>query len=80
MNFLIIIRILALVLIALLTFFSKSLFKKRKKEVPKEEFEQFEKNEDGLYPWEVNTDDDPKHLPEDARRFVEKDKIRRGKW
>ena len=40
----------------------------------------FEKDENGLYPWENNTDDSPKSIPANAKRFHEKNKIRRGRW
>ena len=78
MNILSVLRIGALVLIALI--FVKSLLKKKQRVSNDQDLQHFEKNEDGLYPWEINTDDDPKHIPDDAKRFVEKDKIQRGKW
>ena len=78
MNILSILRIGALLLIALI--FVKSLFKKKKRISNDQDLQNFEKNEDGLYPWEVNTDDNPKNIPANAKRFVEEGKVQRGKW
>ena len=70
-------RLFALVFIALLTVGSQ-LFGKKKQE--SEELDHFEKDANGLYPWEVHTDDSPDAIPKNAPRFVEQNKIRRGKW
>lgn len=80
MSFMNVLRVGALFLIGIITLFSASLFKKDRKNEDGNDLESFEKNEDGLYPWEINTDDSPHNIPSDATRFVEKDKIRRGRW
>lgn len=53
---------------------------KKKRQQKEEDFSQFEKNEEGLYPWEVDTDDSPSRIDEKARRYVNKHQPRRGKW
>lgn len=40
----------------------------------------YEKNEDGLYPWEIDQDDSPKRIAEDARRFNNNWAPQRGRW
>lgn len=40
----------------------------------------FKKNEEGLYPWEADTDNSPKRISPNTPRFVEKERIRRGHW
>lgn len=42
----------------------------------------FEKNEDGLYPWEVNTDDDPKNMDKNAQPDMDVIDYfpQRGRW
>ncbi|GFH40950.1 hypothetical protein [Pseudolactococcus insecticola] len=42
----------------------------------------YEKNEDGLYPWEVDTDISPKRISKDAEAFRDKENARpsRGRW
>ncbi|MDR2833343.1 MAG: hypothetical protein LBV67_06490 [Streptococcaceae bacterium] len=40
----------------------------------------YEKNEEGLYPWEVDTDDDPKKIPEDATPISHNWGPQRGQW
>jgi hypothetical protein len=59
--------------------------KKQRKKITEEEEnkileETFEKNEDGLYPWEVDTDDSPKSIPKDAKRVQNSWGPQRGKW
>jgi hypothetical protein len=40
----------------------------------------YEKNEDGLYPWEIDQDDSPKRITKDARRFNNEWAPQRGRW
>ena len=76
-----ILKVIALALIAWLTFFSPLFLTKIKIEKEKQEvLKNYEKNEAGLYPWEVDRDDNPKNIPKNAKKFVEKDRIRRGRW
>jgi hypothetical protein len=42
--------------------------------------EKFEKNEEGKYPWEENTDDDPKHIGENAKPVSLDTTPQRGRW
>jgi len=68
------------VLFLIVVIFIRMLLSSKKKKTQEEQLDQFEKNEEGLYPWEVNTDDDPSHIPTNAKPFVEQDKIKRGRW
>ena len=74
------VRVLALVIIVFTVFFVRQYRRLKRKTTTVENLEQYEKDENGRYPWEINTDDSPKKIPTDAKRFVEKDKIRRGRW
>ena len=60
------------------------LHKKRKKVTHEEDMKEveqnFEKDENGLYPWEVDTDDDPKHIPDDAKPISTNWGPQRGRW
>lgn len=42
--------------------------------------EQYEKDENGLFPWEVDTDDSPDRVAADAKRFQYNDRPKRGRW
>lgn len=74
------VRVLVLATLVFIVFFVGQYRKLKRKTTINENLEQYEKDANGLYPWEVNTDDSPKKIPADAKRFVEKDKIRRGRW
>ena len=67
------IRFIALILIALSYF----LMRLRKKN---ERSEDSQKNEEGLYPWEADTDDSPDRIPANAKRYVNKARLKRGRW
>jgi|GEM_PF-2798973 len=55
--------------------------KKVTKEQDDHEVEQyFEKDENGLYPWEADTDDDPKHISKDAKPISHNWGPQRGRW
>lgn len=41
---------------------------------------QYEKNEDGLYPWEVDQDNSPERIEKTATRYVNQARPRRGRW
>lgn len=73
-------RVLVLLVVFLLVGIVQQLRKVKKKGKITENLDEYEKNGNGLYPWEVDTDDSPNRIPADAKRFIEKDKIRRGKW
>ncbi|WP_206859504.1 hypothetical protein [Candidatus Enterococcus mangumiae] len=57
---------------------------KKKKHHQADSFEtdlsQYEKNEEGLYPWEVDADDSPKRIDQKAKRYVNQARPKRGKW
>lgn len=76
------IRFIALILIAIAYFFTRR--KKNKNHLMNStndsEVKNFKKNEDGLYPWEVDTNDSPKNIPKDAKRYVNKARLKRGRW
>ncbi|EOH92041.1 hypothetical protein [Enterococcus pallens] len=40
----------------------------------------YEMDENGLYPWEVDTDDSPERIPKDATRYVNRKSPKRGGW
>lgn len=43
--------------------------------------EKYLKDENGLYPWEKNTDDCPHNIPKDAKRYpYTSGRPRRGRW
>ncbi|MCD5003372.1 hypothetical protein IV487_12960 [Enterococcus saccharolyticus] len=74
------IRILVLFGLAIYAFVIKNKIKKRRQEHIDQSLENYEKDENGLYPWEANTDDSPENIPQNAKVFKEKDKVRRGGW
>ncbi len=41
---------------------------------------QYEKNEEGLYPWEVDQDPSPDRIEKSATRYVNQARPRRGRW
>lgn len=41
---------------------------------------QYEKNEEGLYPWEVDQDNSPARIEKTATRYVNQARPRRGRW
>lgn len=75
------IRFIALILIAL-SYFLMRLRKKneRGEDSQKDELQNFQKNEEGLYPWEADTDDSPDRIPANAKRYVNKARLKRGRW
>lgn len=42
--------------------------------------ELYDKNEEGLYPWEADTDDSPERIPQNAQRYVNTHGPKRGRW
>lgn len=58
--------------------------KGKKKVTEQEDLENVEKyykkNEDGLYPWEVNTNDHPDSIPKNSKRMNNSWGPKRGKW
>jgi hypothetical protein len=63
------------------------LVTKKKREKLKEDedtmlSQQYEKDENGLYPWESDTDDSPDRIPDDARRYSNRKTggPKRGRW
>lgn len=46
----------------------------------KDSLKNFTKDSNGFYPWEVDTNDSPKRIAENTPKFVQKERIRRGRW
>lgn len=75
------IRFIALALIAVSYLITRLQKKEEHKKKPASlDFSNYEKNEAGLYPWEVDTDDSPERIPENAKRYVNKARLKRGRW
>lgn len=54
---------------------------KRNHEIVPEDLSNYEKDGDGLYPWERDTDDSPKNIDKNAKRYInKKDGPKRGRW
>ena len=51
-----------------------------KNNLKESDLSQYKKNEDGLYPWEVDQDDSPKRIEPNASRYVNQARPRRGRW
>lgn len=75
------IRFIALILIAL-SYFLMRLRKKKEHAVHStdDELKNFQKNENGLYPWEADTDDSPDRITENTKRYVNKARLKRRRW
>ncbi|MHC5247245.1 hypothetical protein [Enterococcus sp. LJL90] len=69
--------LIVLGLMAILYFANRK--KQKKIDESDEDLANYSKNQDGLYPWEVDQDDSPKRVASDARP-VKIDKPRRGRW
>ncbi|EPH95997.1 MULTISPECIES: hypothetical protein [unclassified Enterococcus] len=41
---------------------------------------EYEKDENGLYPWEADQDDSPQRIEKTATRYVNQARPRRGRW
>ena len=75
------IRFIALALIAVSYLITRLRKKEEHKKKPASlDFSNYEKNEAGLYPWEVDTDDSPERIPENAKRYVNTARLKRGRW
>ncbi|MBF8807743.1 MAG: hypothetical protein IC227_04345 [Enterococcus lacertideformus] len=74
------IRFVALALIGL-SYLGFRLKKKRDHQITalENDWSPYQKNEDGLYPWEVDQDDSPKRIAQTATRYVNQARPRRGK-
>ncbi|OJG80907.1 hypothetical protein RV10_GL003906 [Enterococcus pallens] len=42
--------------------------------------ESYQKDENGLYPWEADTDDSPQRIPKDAKKYIHNAGPKRGRW
>lgn len=40
----------------------------------------YQKDENGLYPWEADTDDSPDRVDKNSKRYVYNDRPKRGGW
>ncbi|MBL1227773.1 hypothetical protein IW492_00825 [Enterococcus sp. BWB1-3] len=80
MKFYGLIRFLVLFILAAYTFLIRKKIRKRRKGRLSDSLKNYSKDIDGLYPWEKNTDNSPKSIPANAKRFKEKEKIKRGRW
>ena len=74
-----IIRMLLLFGLTVIVILIRKKTKKREDNKTSESLENYTKDENGLYPWEKNTDDSPENIPPDAKVFKEKDKIKRSR-
>ena len=59
--------------------------RKSKKSITKEQDtlniqKHFERDVNGQFPWEVNTDNDPRNIPKDSKRISNNWAPKRGKW
>lgn len=45
-----------------------------------EDLSHYEMDENGRYPWEVDTDDSPKRISQEAKRYVNQHGPKRGRW
>jgi len=75
--------IMVLALLGMAFYYLKN--RKRRKVISEEEEQQrideiYEKNNEGYYPWEVDTDDNPKRIPQNSKRMVHRWGPRRGRW
>lgn len=75
------IRFIALSLIGLSYFIFKVRRKKERKgqQLPSD-LTGYEKDENGLYPWENDEDDSPERIKKTATRYVNQARPRRGRW
>lgn len=76
--------IMGLSLVAMLGFQYLKIRRARKRITVEEEQkmidETYEKDENGLYPWETDTNDSPKRIPKDAMRVSNDWAPKRGRW
>ena len=75
------IRFAALALIGL-SYLGFRLKKKKdhQSETLENDWSQYQKNEEGLYPWEEDQDDSPQRIEKTATTYVNQARPRRGKW
>lgn len=76
------IRFIALLLIGL-TYLLMRISKKKDRKTHSEgdnDLSAYQKNQAGLYPWEVDTDNSPERIPPNAKRYVNKARLKRGRW
>ncbi|EMF0150242.1 hypothetical protein G9L34_000193 [Enterococcus hirae] len=75
------IRFAALALIGL-SYLGFRLKKKKdhQSETLENDWSQYQKNEERLYPWEEDQDDSPQRIEKTATRYVNQARPRRGKW
>ncbi|WP_165003307.1 MULTISPECIES: hypothetical protein [unclassified Enterococcus] len=45
-----------------------------------EDLSRYEKNQEGLYPWEQDQNDSPNRIEKNAARYVNQARPRRGRW
>lgn len=71
----------ALMIFLLLTSigFISQRFRKPEREV-QEDLSQFEVDEEGLYPWEVDQDDSPERIGKETKRYINQHGPKRGRW
>lgn len=76
------IRFIALVVIGVAYAVTHSRRKKTHKQAHQadHELKNYKKNEEGLYPWEEDIDDSPTRIPDDAKRYINKARLKRGRW
>lgn len=79
------IRRVLLILVVVVSSIQYIRIHKGRKKVTKEQDEAniqkyFKQNEEGQYPWEVDTNDDPKSIPKDSQRINNSWGPKRGRW
>lgn len=75
------ILLILFVFVSIFVYF-KERKRKRKHLLTDEELEEiYERDENGLFPWEVNTNDSPKEIPKEATRYYyDQGRPKRGRW
>ncbi|MBO1305894.1 hypothetical protein JZO70_06970 [Enterococcus sp. 669A] len=61
-------------------YFLRQKFKRRRLYDEESIEEIYQKDENGLYPWEADTDDSPDRIPEDAKKYIHQAGPKRGRW
>lgn len=69
------------VIISSITYLSlRRQHKKDRTQLEHQVDETYEKDENGLFPWEADVDDSPQRVPASAKRFKYDDRPKRGGW
>ncbi|MGG5330924.1 hypothetical protein [Enterococcus sp. AZ163] len=66
--------------VTFITFLKQRLKKHRSYDELDAVEDSYQKDENGLYPWEADTDDSPQRIPEDAKKYIHNAGPKRGRW